>query len=210
MGGAIARFAKEGKRIIVAVMTGHGDVPHPLWPKSFWNTIRSECQDAAAILGVSELLFEELPAACLDHTPSWKINQTVEKLVERFEPEEIYVPFAHDLHKDHGAIAYALSVASRPYLPRSRRIKKVLAYETLSETHLAAPYLAPPFQPNVFIDVSDTIELKIKAMSAYASQIQEDNLPRSVAALRALARLRGTHIGCHAAEGFVLLGEYMR
>jgi hypothetical protein len=47
-------------------------------------------------------------------------------------------------------------------------------------------------------------------MRAYATQLQPDHLPRSIAALRALATLRGAHIGRAAAEAFVLLGEYQR
>ena len=210
MGGTIARFARAGTRVVVAVMTGHGEEPHPIWPRTVWDSIRDECKEATDILGVSELVFDELPAACLDYTPGWKINKAVERLIERVAPQEIYVPFSYDLHKDHGAIAYAVTVAVRPYLARASNVKRVLAYETLSETHLAPPYLAPAFQPNVFVDITDTLDLKLAAMRAYRSQLQEDNLPRSIAALKALATLRGTHIGCNAAEGFVLLGEYLR
>lgn len=210
MGGTIARFAKEKREIVVAVMTGHGAEPHPIWPKETWSTVRAECQAAADILGVSEIIFEELPAACLDSMPAWKVNSAVEKLIEQVSPQEIYVPFAYDLHKDHGSIAYAVTVAVRPYLARAGSVKKIMAYETLSETHLASPYLAPAFQPNVFVDISNTVEVKLEAMRAYRSQIQDDHLPRSIAALSALAVLRGTHIGCTAAEGFVLLGEYVR
>ena len=81
------------------------------------------------------------------------------------------MPFAFDLHKDHGAIAYGVSVAARPYLASARNIRRVLAYETLSETHLAPPYLAPAFQPNVFVDVSAQIDRKLEAVRTYASQL---------------------------------------
>lgn len=210
MGGTIAKFVAQGKKVQVAVVTGHGKKPHPIWRPELWEKVRSECRAAMKALGCDEPLFRELPAACLDVLPAHEINKVVADLVDEVQPEEIYVPFAFDLHKDHGAIAYAVSVATRPYTPSAQRLRRVLAYETLSETHLAPPYLAPAFQPNVFIDISDTIELKIEAMCAYASQIQPDNLPRSAAALRSLAHQRGTHIGANAAEGFVLLGEYIR
>lgn len=210
MGGAIARFVKEGRRVVVAIMTGHGEGSHPIWSRGVWDNIRAECRSAAGALGVTEVIFEDLPAACLDYTPGWKINKVVDKLISEVLPEDIYIPFPYDLHKDHSAISYAVTVAVRPYLARSKTIKRVLAYETLSETHLAPPYLAPAFQPNVFVDIKSTLETKLAAMSEYRSQVQEDNLPRSLAALRSLATLRGTHIGCDAAEGFVLLGEYVR
>lgn len=210
MGGTIAQMVDDGYDVTVAVLTGHGQEPHPIWPRENWDTIRGECRAAQAILGYRTSLFRELPAACLDTTPSYQVNKIISELVGEVDPSDIYVPFAFDLHKDHGAIAYGVSVATRPYLESARGIRRVLAYETLSETHLAPAYLAPPFQPNVFVNISNTIGRKLDAMKAYASQIQADNRPRSIAALRALATIRGTHIGVEAAEGFVLLGEYRR
>jgi LmbE family N-acetylglucosaminyl deacetylase len=210
MGGTIARFTRAGEQVVVAVLTGHGEAPHPLWPEEMWDKIRAECRDAAAVLGVKKVVFGDLPAACLDHTPTHEINSVISKLVIEIQPQEVYLPFAYDLHQDHGAIAYGVSVATRPYLASSRPIRRILAYETLSETHLAPPYLAPAFQPNVFVDITETLETKLEAMRAYSSQLQADNLPRSIRALRALATLRGTHVGVSAAEAFVLLGEYNR
>lgn len=210
MGGTIARFAVQGKKVVIAVITGHGEVPHPIWPKETWDKIRQECRASAKVLGAAEVIFLELPAACLDVTPAWQINSAIEKVIAQVSPNIIYVPFAYDLHKDHGSIAYAVTVAARPYLSRAKKVERVLAYETLSETHLAPPYLAPAFQPNVFVDITETLDAKLDAMRVYESQLQEDHLPRSIAALKALATLRGTHIGCNAAEGFVLLGEYVR
>ncbi len=210
MGATISRMVDQGIEVQVAVLTGHGADPHPLWSKESWDNIRRECRAALDILGCNPPIFRELPAACLDATPAHQINKIIDTLVSEVDPHEIYVPFAFDLHKDHGAIAYGVSVAARPYLTSAQSIRRVLAYETLSETHLAPPYLAPAFQPNVFVDVSAQIDRKLDAMRAYASQIQPDNLPRSIAALRALATFRGTHIGVEAAEAFILLGEYQR
>lgn len=207
VGGTISRLVSEGQKVVVAVLTGHGEEKHPIWPPNSWDTVRAEARNACAIMGVSDLIFRELPAACLDNVPAWKINKTVTEVINEVKPNEIYIPFSHDLHQDHGAIAYAALVATRPYLPSGRIVKRVLAYETLSETHLAPPYLAPAFEPNVFVDISEHLACKLDAMRAYTSQLQDDHLPRSIEALRALARLRGTHIGVNAAEAFVLLRE---
>jgi N-acetylglucosamine malate deacetylase 1 len=210
MGGSIARWSREGKKIVLAVLTGHGEEKHPIWPESIWEAIRSECYVAAEILGISEIIFKNLPAACLDMTPAWKINKIIAELLSEVKPSEIFIPFEFDLHKDHAAVAYGLYVAARPYLKSSQCIKRVLAYETLSETNLAPPFLTPAFQPNVFVSIEETLSLKLEAMSAYQTQLQADGLPRSIASLRALATLRGAHIGSEAAEGFVLLGEFNR
>jgi LmbE family N-acetylglucosaminyl deacetylase len=210
MGGTIAKYCEENEKVVVAVMTGHGDAPHPLWPKENWDVVREECLVAAKVLGNVEIRFFDLPAACLDITPAWKINKVIVDLIKETDPSIIYVPFAYDLHKDHAAIAYAVSVAARPYLPAAKNVVRVLAYETLSETHLAPPYSASSFQPNVFNNISFFLNKKLNAMSAYKSQLQPDGSPRSLATIEALARLRGAHVGVQAAEAFVLLGEYNR
>ena len=209
-GGTIARLVSEGATVHVAIMTGHGDTSHPIWPAHMWEAIRAECRQAASILGVQELIFKNLPAACLDQHPAWKINKMVDELIEEIEPNEIYVPFAHDMHLDHASIAYAVSVSTRPYLSRARNVQRVLAYETLSETHLRGPYLVPAFMPQVYVDISKFLDIKLAAMQAYTSQLQADGQPRSLRSIRAQAELRGAHIGCEAAEAFVLLGEYKR
>jgi LmbE family N-acetylglucosaminyl deacetylase len=211
MGGTIARFVNEGRRVVVAVMTGHGQLdPHPIWPKSAWDRVRAECMAACDVLGVDLVIFKELPAACVDALPAWQVNAVVDEILQEVEPDEIYVPFAFDLHKDHRAINYAVHVSARPYIVKNNKLKRLLAYETLSETHLAPPYLEPSFQPNVFVNIEGTLEKKIEAMSCYVSQLQSQNMPRSLEGLRALSVFRGNHIGCRAAEAFLLLGQYIR
>ncbi|WP_260483861.1 PIG-L deacetylase family protein [Sphingomicrobium flavum] len=208
MGGTIARLVDEGEQVTVAVLTGHGEEAHPIWPKSAWDEIRAECVKACAVLGCGEPIYRELPAALLDATASHEVNRVVGDLIREVNPRELYIPFAHDLHKDHHAIAYAAVVAARPYLASAGGIERVLAYETVSETHLT-PF-APAFTPNVFVDISATLQRKLAAMRCYASQLQPDHQPRSIANLEALARLRGTHMGVAAGEAFALIGEYRR
>ncbi len=210
VGGTIAKRAAAGQSVTVAVLTGHGEDEHPLWNREFWRGIRGECREACEVLGVDSLLFRELPAACLDAVPNWRINGVVEELISEVGPNELYVPYVFDLHKDHAAIANAASVASRPYSRTGLGISRILAYETLSETHLQPPYFQPAFQPNVYIDISETIDKKVEALQAYKSQMATDHGPRSIETVRALARFRGAHMGTSAAEGFVLLGEYDR
>ena len=64
------------------------------------------------------------------------------------------------------------------------------AYETLSETHWNAPHLEPNFTPSWCVDISDFIDLKLEAMSCYESQLHPFPAPRSLEALRALARIQ--------------------
>src|SRR5258705_13735298 len=74
VGGTIARRAAEGHEVHVAVVTGHGADPHPLWPRSLWDRIRAEARRAMEVLGVRELHFEEVPAALVADVPVHQLN----------------------------------------------------------------------------------------------------------------------------------------
>lgn len=205
MGGTIARLAAEGQEVVVGVMTGPGEEPHPIWPASEWETIRAEARDAAGLLGVRELIFGNLPAVCVPDRPVHEVNDAVAKLIARVDPEELYLPFYHDLHQDHSVIAYAALVHARAYRDAGRRMRLIAMYETPTETHLFPPQLKPPFAPSMWVDVSDTLETKLAAWNCYRSQHHEGATPRSAEAVRALAVSRGAEIGVAAAEAFVLL-----
>jgi LmbE family N-acetylglucosaminyl deacetylase len=203
MGGTIARLVAEGNRVTVAVLTGHGSEPHPLWPPATWETVRAEARRAMTELGVEDLRFEEVPAARVAEEPPWKLNRLTDGLVRDVAPDTLYVPFPFDLHKDHREVFHSLSVAWRPSAEHGRRIREVHCYEVVSETHWNAPYLEPGFLPTCWVDISDHLDAKLRAAARYESQLQPGPAPRSLDALDALARWRGSQIGVAAAEAFV-------
>jgi LmbE family N-acetylglucosaminyl deacetylase len=95
----------------------------------------------------------------------------------------------------------------RPYLPIGHTIREVYTYEVVSETHLNMPYVEQTFVPNRWVDVSDFIDLKMKALACYESQLQPHPAARSLEAVRALATWRGASIGVAAAEAFVIVRQ---
>lgn len=205
MGGTIARLVAEGHDVSVAVMTGHGDGSHPIFPRESFEQVRAEFKEAMAALGVKSLLFRELPAVVMADQPIHAINSVTKDVIEETRPERLYVPFLFDLHRDHRELFYSFSVHWRSYLPMGQAIREVYCYETPSETHLSAPYLEPAFAPNTYVNISDFLTAKMKAVACYDSQQQAAPLPRSTQALTALAQLRGSQIGVEAAEAFVLV-----
>ena len=62
----------------------------------------------------------------------------------------------------------------------------------------------PSFNPDFFIDISDTINKKVDGLSRYESQIV-GNSSRSIDSIRALAKFRGSQNGCDYAEAFKLV-----
>ena len=208
MGGTIARHAHSGNKVTVVVLTGHGlEAPHPIWPPETWSVVRDELKAACEIMNVSRIILEEIPAVGVADQPVWKLNKVVSDIIRDVSPDILYVPFLNDLHKDHRECFHAFSVTWRPYLGFAHGIKSVYAYETLSETHLNFPYVEQGFFPNVFVDISDYLEIKLKAADCYKSQIKPFPDPRSLETIKALATWRGASIGVRAAEAFVVVRQ---
>lgn len=205
MGGTITRYAREGHETIVAILTGHGEHPHPLWPKETWDVIRNEAAQAHAVLGVSETIYREIPAAQVADQPAWELNKITSALINEVSPDILYVPFPYDLHKDHREIFHSCSVAWRTCTPAGKKITEIYAYEVMSETHWNAPYLEPGFLPHYWVDITDFLETKLAALRCFTSQIQPSPNARSLEAMQALALWRGSQVSVSAAEAFVLI-----
>ena len=166
-------------------------------------TLHKQAQAAAARLGVGNLTLRQLPDNRLDTVPLLEVVKVVEELVDEIKPDVIYTHHPGDLNIDHGVIHRAVLTATRPMAGQS--VREVYAFEVPSSTDWAFGSLRPIFHPNVFVDVSATLEEKIAAMNCYESESREFPHPRSAEALRAVARRWGSVAGCEAAEAFELV-----
>jgi LmbE family N-acetylglucosaminyl deacetylase len=203
VGGTIAKLVESGWDITVVIVTKGFT---PMFDEELIERGRKEAKEAHSFLGVKRTIFlDKYPAAKLDQVSHSELNHDLEMVMTEVNPKLIFIPFLGDIHNDHQLIFRSLMVASRPN--RQDIPRKILAYETLSETFWNAPYITPSFNPNVFVDISDYLEQKIKAMSIYSTQLKQFPQQRSLQAIRALAELRGSTINVSAAEGFVLIRE---
>jgi LmbE family N-acetylglucosaminyl deacetylase len=200
VGGTIAKLAAAGADVFVAIVTkGYP----PAFDEALIAKGRQEALEAHKLLGVRRTIFLDLPAAALDTLQHAALNRALLHLVSELHPEAVFLPFVGDIHLDHQLVFQSGMVACRP--GSHSTVSAVYAYETLSETNWNAPYVTPGFVPNVFVDISEFLEMKIAAMQAYASQIKPFPHERSAEALRALATLRGATVGVSASEAFVLV-----
>ncbi|WEX75603.1 PIG-L family deacetylase [Sinorhizobium numidicum] len=199
-GGTIAKLSSEGEEVFVAIVT---EGKPPAFDPVTIATTQAEAREAHRVLGVKETFWLRLPAAQLAETAHATLNAALSDLVRRISPQTVLLPFVGDMHMDHQLTFTSALVACRPH--QSEFPKLILAYETLSETNWNAPYLSPAFVPNVFVDISEHLEAKLRAMRLFASQVREPPHERSIATLSALATLRGATVLRRAAEAFVLI-----
>ena len=86
-------------------------------------------------------------------------------------------------------------------------MKRILTFEVPSSTEWQSSTRNNVFCPNWFEDVTGTLDLKIKALNEYQSEMRRWPHARSIKAVKNLARWRGASVGCGAAEGFMLVRE---
>ena len=202
VGGTIAKRCRCGDQVYVCIVTKG---QQPMFSKESVAQVRSEAVAAHQMLGVAETIFLDLPAVLLDTLPQAEVNAKIGELVSRILPDEVYIPHFGDIHKDHFIVAEACMVALRPKY--QHKVSKIYAYETLSETGWHIPNATNQFTPTVYEDITDTLQDKLSAMSIFKSQVSEFPDARSVGALEALAKYRGSAVGVEAAEAFCLIRE---
>jgi LmbE family N-acetylglucosaminyl deacetylase len=158
----------------------------------------------AGLLGFDKTYQLGFPATQLDQLPMGELVGTISKTFAEFQPDEVLLPHFSDVHTDHQVVFRAVASCTKWF--RYPSIKRVMAYETLSETDFSVGGV-DQFRPTVFVDIAQFLETKLQAMSVYASELGEFPFPRSHEAMRALAALRGSASGFNAAEAFELLRE---
>lgn len=143
------------------------------------------------------------PAAELDRIPMNILVGKISEVFTEFQPDEVLLPFPGDVHSDH-RVTFESACACTKWF-RYPSVRRVLAYETPSETDYGIEPRDSGFKPNVFVDIGEQLERKIELMKIYESEIGEFPFPRSEKTLRALAYLRGSQAGFDSAEAFMLL-----
>lgn len=145
------------------------------------------------------------PTTKLDTIPLVDMIEKSAKVLKQIKPEIIYLPFPGDIHSDHRVVFEVMSACTKQF--RYPWIKRLLAYETLSETDYSISPLFHHFHPNVFADITNYLERKIEIMKLYSGELNDFPFPRSERAIRAMAEIRGVLANCQACEAFVLLKE---
>lgn len=205
-GGTIARHAASGDQVHILILaegaTSRDLVPGSVDRSNELNALRSAAREAAAILGAASVEFGGLPDNRMDGLELLDVVKIVEGFVGRFGPNLIYTHHAGDMNIDHLVTQRAVSTAMRP-LPDSC-FSSLLYFEVPSSTEWGGVPCGQPFVPHWFEDVSPFIERKLRALSAYQTEMRSFPHPRSYECVEALAHVRGATVGVLAAEAFML------
>lgn len=164
-----------------------------------------EISQVAECYGFAQIHRTGFPTTRLDTIPAGDLIAAFSQVVQDVKPTTVYLPFRSDVHSDHAAVFDAVVAATKSF--RAPFVKRIYAYETLSETEFSLRTDEPGFRPNLFVDVSQHLNRKIEIMRLFKGEMGEFPFPRSESAMTAQANLRGSQASCDAAEAFMTLKE---
>ena len=178
-GGALIKYTRKGHRLFLLVMTGGG--------LGGSVSVRTQEQEASGkILGAEKIFWGGYEDTHL--VMDVDLIGKIETVIAEVKPDFIFCNFPDDTHQDHRHLAQAIMSATR-------YIRNVLFFEGPTTQN---------FNPQVFVDISDTLDWKVEALQAHRSQVMKTNIEdlSIVEVARSSANFRGIQGRVKYAEAF--------
>lgn len=204
-GGTILKLREQGYEVHWLLVTGMSLESNFTEDQIFAR--KEEIEKVSRLYDFAEVHQLNLPPARLETLPKGDIIAPICNVVEKIKPEVVFTVYRNDAHSDHEIVYDAVMSASKSF--RSPFIKRVLAYETMSETDFGMKPEDGGFRPNVFVDISQQLNRKLDILEIFESEVHEFPFPRSRKSLEALSCVRGAQCNSQAAEAFMLIKEIL-
>lgn len=191
-GATIAKHVKKGDRVRSVILCEGETMRSQNGAKK-----RSATEEAAKILGVESVDCVGLRDQHLDTLPIVDVITPIEKIVNEYQPNIIYIHSGSDINKDHQIVFEAALVALRP---KNVFIEEIYSFYTVSATEWGYPRL---FSPDAWVGFDDSImHQKLTAFECYETEQCEYPHPRSLEAVKNLAKMMGNQCCMEYAEVF--------
>jgi len=177
--GTMARWAQAGTRICYVLCTsGDVGIADPGMTRERAAQIREEeARKAAEITGVHEVVFLGEPDGLL--TATLELRKKLVREIRRFRPEVVVtgdptVVWAGDdyiNHPDHRAAALAALDACFPAAGQPNLFEEIEQVDGYKAHKMRKVYVTSWGDSTEFVNIDDTIEVKIEALRAHKSQM---------------------------------------
>lgn len=203
-GGTIAKLADEGWEVHVAILaegeTSRHATRNPIAQATTLSELANSARRAGDILGARSIQLGQFPDNRMDGVELLDVVKYIETLVETLTPSRVFTHNYSDVNIDHRIVHDAVIAAVRP-IPSSF-VRELFFFEVASSTEWRPATSMRVFAPTMYVDIGQTLQRKLEALNAYASEMRLFPHPRSIEAISHLAHWRGSTVGCDAAEAF--------
>ena len=203
-GGTAARLVKQGNEVYTLVL-GEGITSRDASRQREKREqeliqLKKQVHEANGVIGIKEVFTHDFPDNRFDSVPLLDIVKVIETIKNKIKPGIVFTHYEQDLNIDHQITYRAVLTAVRPTADET--VKEIYSFEVLSSTEWNFPL---KFSPDVFYDITETIDIKLAAMEKYQSELKEYPHPRSLKGIRMNAEQWGMKTGLKYAEAFKLV-----
>ena len=178
VGGTIARLRRSGARVVMVVASLPGDTKRRM----------AEVQAAAEILGCELRVLMGDGRTRIEDLKNYELVAMIDREVKEFAPAAMLTHGPAEFHRDHVLVHDACVSSQR------LRYFDFFTYQP----NFCRP-VPVAFHPRAYVDISETIETKMRAIAAHQSQFKCRGLDIDV--YRDIARMNGRMVGVPYAEG---------
>lgn len=206
-GGSIAKWSSQGDDVHILIMAEgltSRDYYRDREKKLAELSKLAQCAKfASEILGARSVDLLDFPDNRMDTVAQLDVVKAIENKIEQLKPDMVVTHHHGDVNIDHRVVHQAVLTACRPQ--PGCGVKIILAFEVPSSTEWQSSDASLTFQPNWFEDISLTLEVKLRTLKEYDSEMKSWPHPRSYKAVEHKAKWRGATVGLEASEAFMLI-----
>jgi LmbE family N-acetylglucosaminyl deacetylase len=204
-GGTLARWAKLGSAVHLIVCTdgGRGTPDPSLEPAELARRRAGELAAAAEMIGLASHRVLGATDGELDRRPTFLgelvalVRELRPEVVLGHDPTAVFFGQEYFNHRDHRAAGWALLDALSPSVALPHYFPEAGPPHQVSEA-----YLSGTLEPDVWVDISETVEIKAAAVECHRSQFADAQAGWAAEAVRRRAEEEGRRAGVVHAEGF--------
>jgi LmbE family N-acetylglucosaminyl deacetylase len=209
--GTLAKYVKQGHHVVMCHVA-NGEMGHAVIQPEELRKIRTgEAEKAGELIGAAEVINLDVPDLTVDSGKEDTVRKLVD-VVRYTRPDIIITHSPEDYMRDHlevNRLVFNASFSSSiPHLTTEHT-----AYTGIAPIYYMDTLAGINFLPTEYVDISDTIEMKIKAVECHQSQVrwmkEHDNID-FLDFVRTCSKFRGLQCGVPFAEGFRICPTWPR
>lgn len=191
--GTVAKLINESGYVGRSVILSRGMLSRGREFEGHIEKLKEDSKKANEVIGINEIAFYDFPDNAFDSVPLLEIVKVVEKEIFEYKPNIVFTHYGNDLNIDHRRTFEAVLTACRPQ--PSFFNSDIYSFFVPSSTDWIDGDILRDFSPNVFVDIEDYIDLKIKALSYYETEMRDYPHSRSLEAVKIFSMYWGNRVG---------------